>query len=138
ADGAVLVVIPGPNIPYAGCRFFQRVRVELGRNARLIWADLWFAGRYARGEVSEQFRFDWIVQETEVLREGRLVYRDRFAWHGAWSEEAARWHFGGNPAMGSMFATGTPSAEPHPSNDKVRSALLITASGDTCRRWTGP
>ena len=68
ADGAVLVVLPGPAIPFQGCRFFQRVQIELAVNAHLVWGDLWFAGRYARLEKSESFRFDRIVQEMVVRR----------------------------------------------------------------------
>jgi urease accessory protein len=106
ADGAILVVLPGPAIPFAGCRFFQRVDIDLDKNAQLIWGDLWFAGRYARQEASERFRFDRIVQEMRIRREGQLVYRDRFCWHGPWDDETARWHFGDAPAAGTLFATG--------------------------------
>jgi urease accessory protein len=135
ADGAVLFVMPGPTIPFVGCRFFQRVRVHLGKNACFIWADLWFSGRYARGSASEQFRFDWIVQDMEVRRAGALVYRDRFAWRGPWTEETARWHFGGYPAVGSLFATGAPPLDIGDKHQPV--ALLLTAAGDCCQRWMG-
>jgi urease accessory protein len=136
ADGAVLLVMPGPTIPFAGCRFFQRVRVHLGKQARFIWADLWFSGRYARGSASEQFRFDWIVQDMEVRRAGTLVYRDRFAWRGPWTEEKARWHFGGYPTVGNLFATETPPLDAR-GNDLAVVAVLTTAAGDSCQRWMG-
>ena len=138
ADGAILVVLPGPAIPFAACRFFQRVHIELGKNAQLIWGDLWFAGRYARKEASERFRFEHIVQEMLVHREGRLVYRDRFAWQGPWDDETARWHFGGHPAAGTLFVTGTHPTESLAGRDDERSAAFATAAGDTFCRWTGP
>jgi urease accessory protein len=158
ADGAILVVLPGPAIPFAGCRFFQRVDIDLDKNAQLIWGDLWFAGRYARQEASERFRFDRIVQEMRIRREGQLVYRDRFCWHGPWDDETARWHFGDAPAAGTLFATGARlsnnsraapvrkrSSPVHPLPygrgsviiTESRVAAFTTAAGDTCWRWTG-
>ena len=137
ADDAILVVLPGPAIPFAGCRFFQHVEIDLGKNAQLIWSDIWFAGRYARHDASERFRFDRIVQETLIRREGQLVFRDRFGWHGPWSDETARWHFGAAPAAGMLFATGS-----HPSEELAiiggsRVGAFTTAAGDTCCRCTG-
>jgi urease accessory protein len=137
ADGATLVVLPGPAIPFAGCRYFQRVRIDLAENAQLIWGDLWFAGRYAREEASERFRFEWIVQEMLVQRQGQLVFRDRFAWHGPWDETNARWHFGGHPATGTLFATGSHAATSFVGMEKSGAALFTTAAGDTYCRWTG-
>ena len=137
ADGAILVVLPGPAIPFAGCRFFQRVHIELGKNAQLFWGDLWFAGRYARQEASERFQFDRIVQEMLVHREGRLVFRDRFCWQGPWDDEAARWHFAGCPAAGSLFVTGTLAPESVGQREEARGATFTTAAGDTCCRWVG-
>ena len=71
-DDACLVVLPGPAIPFRGSRYFQRVRVELAPRARLIWGDIWLAGRYDRGELSERFQFERIVQDFEARRAGRL------------------------------------------------------------------
>ena len=137
ADDAILVVLPGPAIPFQGCRFFQRVQVELGKNAQLMWGDLWFAGRYARAEASERFQFAAIVQEMLVRREGQLVYRDRFAWQGPWDDAAARWHFGGFPAAGTLFATGTVPSAIAAEMENGPTAVFTTAAGDTCCRWTG-
>jgi urease accessory protein len=127
--GAALVVLPGPSIPFAGCRYFQRVAVELDEGARFAWGDVGLAGRYARGAASERFRFAALVQEFHVRRAGRLVFRDRFAWRGPWDEATARWHFGGGSAWGSVFATGPAAAD--------GGACFTTAHGDTCARWAG-
>src|SRR5207248_1012328 len=54
---AVLLVLPGPAIPFQGCRYYQRVAIDLAAGAGLVWGDIWLAGRYARGAVSEQFQF---------------------------------------------------------------------------------
>jgi urease accessory protein len=130
ASGAVLVVLPGPAIPFQGCRYFQRVAIDLEEGANLIWGDLWFAGRYERGDSSERFQFRAMIQEMTVRRTGRLVFRDRFCWQGPWDAETAAWHFGGHPASGSLFVTGTVE-------DNGSTARFVTAAGDTCLRWCG-
>jgi urease accessory protein len=137
ADGAVLVVLPGPAIPFAGSRFFQRVRVKLGENARIIWGDLWFAGRYSRQDASERFQFDSLIQDMQVHRNGKLVYRDRFHWHGPWNESNASWHFGHQPAAGTVYYSGPSHHLPTPPETEVATAILTTAGGDTCFRCTG-
>ena len=37
---AVLVILPGPAIPFQGARYYQRVRIDLEKDAGLIWGDL--------------------------------------------------------------------------------------------------
>ena len=136
-SGAVLVMLPGPVIPFQGCRSYQRVSAELEPGASFVWADVWFAGRYARGNQSEQFRFDRLVQDLEVYRSGERVYRDRFAWHGPWEEEAARWHFGKHMACGSVLIAGSLS-EAALAGLAGDGATLRTATGqDTVLRWCG-
>jgi urease accessory protein len=137
--GAVLVVLPGPAIPFQGCRYYQKVEIELAEGAGLVWGDLWLAGRYARGPASERFRFETVVQDLAVRRDGRLVYRDRFCWQGPWDEPAAAWHFGGMPACGSLFVTGQGLGGPvFGEGSTTPGAVLPTAFGDTCVRWHGP
>lgn len=136
AAGAILVVLPGPAIPFQGCRYFQRATVDLQEGAHLIWGDLWLAGRYARGANSERFQFQTLVQELTVRRSGRLVYRDRFCWEGPWDDDTAAWHFGGYAAYGSLFTTVASAKSPdHP---QVKQACFKTAAHDTCFRWLGP
>jgi urease accessory protein len=131
--GAVLIVLPGPAIPFPGCRYYQHVTIDLAADAGLVWGDIWLAGRYARGQISEQFCFDTIVQELTVRRHGRLAYRDRFCWRGPWDRATAAWHFGGELACGSMFVAGLGN-QALPVSGCVR---LATTAGDTCLRWLG-
>lgn len=138
AAGAVLVVLPGPAIPFHGCRYYQRVAVDLAEGAGLVWGDLWTAGRCARPEDAEQFRFQTLVQDFAVRRRGRLVYRDRFCWQGPWERDAVAWHFGGALACGSLFATGAVALDSLPVAAPTRRALFPTAFGDTAARWYGP
>jgi urease accessory protein len=136
-SGAVLVVLPGPAIPFHQCRYFQRIEINLAADASLIWGDVWLAGRYARGDDSESFQFETIVQELAVRREGALVFRDRFCWQGPWDAATARFFFGGAPACGSLFVTGTVEETSAPAFRDLRQGWFPTAAGDTCVRWLG-
>jgi urease accessory protein len=134
---AILVVLPGPAIPFRGSRYAQRIRIDLEPGASLIWGDLWFAGRYARDAISEQFQFEIIVQDFAVYREGRLVFRDRFVWRGPWDEKQTAWHFAGQPACSSLFATGLLANSALTTSNSCRAAIFQTGAGDTCLRWLG-
>ena len=137
ASGAELVILPGPTIPYQGCRYYQRIMIDLEAGARLAWGDVWLPGRYARAAASEWFQFDQIVQELEVRRQGELIYRERFHWKGPWGANEIRWFLGSERATASLFVTGSALA-PFPAQDgSVERAILALASGDTCIRWCG-
>ena len=134
---ATLVVLPGPLIPYAGCRYYQRGRVELAPSAKLLWGEIWYPGRYSRGTDSERFLFERIVQDFQASRDGNPFYRDRFRWDGHWTQEQADWHFGGELASASLLVAGPMpelSEEPNPA---LRRSVFPLESGDTCLRWCG-
>jgi urease accessory protein len=137
-EDAILLALPGPTIPYRGSRYYQRGRAELSPRSRLIWGDLWLAGRYARAELSERFVFDRIVQDLEIRRAGQLIYRDRFRWDGPWDDEAILWHFGGELATGSLLLAGPDPGALPPAPAGVLQALLPLETGVTCIRWCGP
>lgn len=136
-EDACLVVLPGPTIPFRGSRYYQRGRVELASRGRVLWGDIWLAGRYDRGKLSERFQFERIVQDLEVRREGRLGYRDRFCWDGPWSSEEVDWYFGGQLACGSLFVGG-PLPEPLPEpTSGVQRAVFPLEGDEGCIRWCG-
>jgi urease accessory protein len=134
---AVLVVLPGPTIPFQGCRYYQYIAIDLDPGGVFIWGDIWFAGRYARGIASEQFVFDTLIQDLTVRRGGSLVFRDRFAWHGPWDADTAAWHFGGAPASGSLFATVPSGRQVLPDLRSIEGATFLTSRGDSCFRCHG-
>lgn len=136
-DDACLVVLPGPTIPYRGCRYYQRGRVELSPRGRLIWGDIWLAGRYARGTLSERFAFDRVVQDLEVRRSGTLIYRDRFRWDGPWTDEEVDWYLGGALATGSLFLSGPVAEDPVEPTEGLRRAIFPLEGGASCVRWCG-
>jgi urease accessory protein len=152
---AILVVLPGPAIPFQGCRYYQRVNIHLEEGAGLIWGDLWFAGRYARGDASEQFQFTTIIQDLTVKQKGKLVFRDRFCWRGPWDNQTAAWHFGlrkpekqeesgdsvpsrlPHSACGSVFVTGSVEESWLSSCEELEWGLFPTAAQDSCIRFLG-
>ena len=137
-DDACLVVLPGPAIPFRGCRYYQRGRVDLAPRAQLIWGDIWLAGRYDRGELSERFQFERIVQDFEARRAGRLVYRDRFRWDGPWTADDAGWYFGGALASASLFIAGpVPECFPRPVR-RYGGRSFGSTPANSCMRWCGP
>lgn len=137
-DDACLVILPGPVIPFRGCRYYQRGRVSVAPRARLVWGDIWLPGRYLRGELSERFVFETVIQELEIERAGRLVYRDRFRWDGPWTTRDAHWYLGGSLAAASLFFTGPPTGTFPEAPAGVRRSIFPLDSGDTCVRWCGP
>jgi urease accessory protein len=136
-DDAFLVVLPGPLIPFAGSRYFQRGRVKLAPGARLIWGDIWLPGRYERGLLSERFQFDQLLQDFEVRRDRELVYRDRFNWIGPWTAEEVAWHFGDHYCAASLLVAGPYHGVSTVAAGCRRSEFRLD-SGDTCLRWCGP
>ena len=136
-DDAYLVVLPGPAIPFHGSRYYQRARVELAQTARLIWGDIWLAGRYDRGALSERFQFERIVQDFEARRAGDLIYRDRFRWDGPWSSNESGWYFGGELATASLFVAGPSPEIPPVLGPEFRRSTFQLGPELSCLRWYG-
>jgi urease accessory protein len=136
--GAILVVLPGPALPFRGCRYFQQVLVDLADGAHVVWGDVWLPGRYARGPDSERFCFHTMVQELTVHRGGQLIFRDRFSWRGPWDAATAAWHFRDADAYGSLFSTVNQPKGQGDGEDKTGPACFATAEQHTCLRWLGP
>jgi urease accessory protein len=137
ANDACLVVLPGPVIPFAGCRYFQRARIELAARARLLWGDIWLPGRYDRGALSERFQFERIIQDLEVRREGTLVYRDRFCWNGPWAQAEIDWHLGGKLASASLFISGPLDDSLGAAPSEVTRSIFTLGTDLSCIRSCG-
>lgn len=136
-DDASLVVLPGPLIPFRACRYYQRGRVSLAPRARLIWGDIWLPGRYERGELSERFQFERIVQDFEVCRNHQLIYRDRFRWDGPWTMEETQWYWGGALATASLFIVGAVPTVPSQAVGGFRRSVFPLEAEVSCIRWCG-
>ena len=133
------MVLPGPVIPFVGCRYFQRGRVNLAARARFIWGDIWLPGRYDRGELSERFQFERIIQDFEARRVGRLVYRDRFRWDGPWTAGRGRLASRRSAGFGQPLCRRARSPERSPRRRPPCDVPLFRLdTGETCVRWCGP
>jgi urease accessory protein len=137
-EGAELVVLPGPTIPYRGSRYYQKVEVELAAEANFIWADIWLPGRYERGDSSEWFAFDRIIQELEIRRGGEPIYRERFDWKGPWTADQRDWFCGLGNGLGNLFSTRSAQSDAWDANPAKPETILRLDSGDQLLRWALP
>lgn len=72
-SGAYLEFIPEPNIPYGGSRFFQSTTIRLEKDSTLLYWDIIYPGRYARGE---EFLYDIYSSSLDMLIEGEPALID--------------------------------------------------------------
>jgi urease accessory protein len=69
-EGGYLEYLPDQLIPFAGCRFEQSTRIELGLGASLIWWEIVAPGREASGEV---FRYESLASSFELAVAGEPI-----------------------------------------------------------------
>jgi urease accessory protein len=74
-EGGYLEYLPDQLIPFAGCRFEQTTRIELGLGASLIWWDIVAPGREASGEV---FRYESLTSSFELEVAGQPAATERW------------------------------------------------------------
>jgi len=75
-EGGYLDYLPDQLIPFAGSRYEQTTRVELSRNASLIWWDVVAPGREASGEV---FQYDSLASTFELIADATPIAIERWA-----------------------------------------------------------
>jgi urease accessory protein len=73
ADGGSLEYLPDPVIPFAGSRYAQHTRVELGRDSTLYWWET-----FAPGRDGESFSYHTLETSAEIVVAGRLIARERW------------------------------------------------------------
>ncbi len=76
AQGGHLHCAWDPSILFGGARLDQRIRIDLAEGASLFWSDALMAGREARGE---RWAFERLTHELRLVRNGELVYLERYA-----------------------------------------------------------
>ena len=99
--GACFEYMPDHVIPSPGARFIQSIDLELAPGAAAVLCDAWSVGRPARGEA---WLFDLLDSSVTARDSEGLLFKDRFALHGARSAESlAMRQFQGEPAR-ALFA----------------------------------
>ncbi|MCG8349274.1 MAG: urease accessory protein UreD [Chloroflexales bacterium] len=104
AAGSRLAWLPEPLILFAGSRFRQTIRIELGPNARLDLLDVLVPGRLARGEA---FQFESYTSHLEIVDSAGTCLAAEHA------RLAPRRYaldvpgvFGATPVLGSLYVLG--------------------------------
>src|ERR1700738_1624759 len=69
-DDGLVEYLPDQLIPYAGSRYRQETRIELGANAGLFWWETFAPGREARNEM---FAYDLLQLKTWISALGRPI-----------------------------------------------------------------
>jgi urease accessory protein len=64
-----------PLIPFPAAEFDQRIQIDLGQDATLLWSDAFMAGREAKGE---RWLFSRLSHELRLVRAGTLAYMERY------------------------------------------------------------
>ncbi|MBI3696071.1 MAG: urease accessory protein UreD [Acidobacteria bacterium] len=73
-ENAWMEYLPDPVIPFAGSRYRQETRIEMGPGAGLFWWETVAPGREARREL---FDYELLQIESEVAAEGQPVALER-------------------------------------------------------------
>lgn len=137
ASGAVVCMLPGPTIPFAGSRFVQMTEIHLEEGAAVVWGDLILPGRTSYHRAPERFAFDRLIQGLSVWRQGRLIHHERFAWQGPWNDQERAWHMDGHEAAATLFLSGPLDPDIIGEIPGGVVATMTTAAGDTCIRILG-
>jgi urease accessory protein len=112
ADGALLVCVPDPLVPFAGSRYEQRTTLRLAEGASLAWVDVVSCGRASRGE---RWAMSSYASRTRIVRGERLVCDDALVLDAA-TQDLPR-SMGRFDAIATMFLVG-------PELEATRAALL--------------
>jgi urease accessory protein len=75
AEDAILEYLPDALIPYAGARYVQTTRIDLGPGAALFWWETLAPGRLASGEA---FRFELLDLRSTICVAGAPVLDERW------------------------------------------------------------
>lgn len=75
--GGLLEYLPDSLIPYTNARFRQTTRIELEDGAGLFYWEVLTPGRTAKGE---EFAYDLLQLELEIVANGRPIVIERLRW----------------------------------------------------------
>lgn len=102
SEDSFLEWLPQETIVFSGAEVQLINRFELDSTSQLIGWDLVCLGRRASGE---EFESGQCVQSIEILRDNRLLMRERTQWHGGSAALKSPWGMAGHVVQGTLFAT---------------------------------
>lgn len=76
-ESGLLEYLPDSLIPYADSHFRQTTRIDLAEDAGLFYWEVLAPGRTAKGE---EFAYDLLQLELEIVAEGRPIVIERLRW----------------------------------------------------------
>jgi urease accessory protein len=98
---ATLEWLPQETILYDGSRLDSEISVELARDAHFTGWEIVCLGRDERGLTTGTYSQRW-----RLLREQRVLWAERGAWHGGAEILAAPWGLAGRRVLGTLVSTG--------------------------------
>jgi urease accessory protein len=122
AEDAKLEWLPAETIVFSGAQAQLRTRIDLARGAAYLGWEILCMGRTASGE---SFTTGQLRQHIEIRREGRLLWQERGALHGADPLLHSPIGLRGHPVAGTMVAV---AAVPH-SDESLRALRAIETRG---------
>ncbi|MBI3958024.1 MAG: urease accessory protein UreD [Chloroflexi bacterium] len=99
--GGLLEYLPDSLIPYGDARFRQTTRIELAEDAGLFYWEVVAPGRTAQGE---EFAYDLLQLELEIVAEGRLLAIERMRWQPHLHDLRSPARLGGYSYYGVLYA----------------------------------
>lgn len=102
-DGASCVIAPHPVTCFAEARFVQRHRIQMHPSSSLVLIDWITSGRHATGE---RWAFDRYDSRTDILIDGRHVFRDALLLSGEDGPIDGRHRTGGFNCFGYAVVLG--------------------------------
>lgn len=128
ADRAHLHCAWDPGIPFANARLAQCIRIELAGEATLFWSDAMMAGREARGE---RWAFAHLAHELRIVRDGQLLYLERYAIEAEAPPVTRVWIAGAACYFGTVVMVGPLGAiSPQALHDEFACIAGVSASVD--------
>jgi urease accessory protein len=122
-----------PLIPFPAAEFDQRIHIDLGEDATLLWSDAFMAGREAKGE---RWLFSRLSHELRLMRAGTLAYMERYCITPVLNPLNRRWIADESCYFGTVLAAGEAIGGEVGAELHQRLALLprLRASADSLDR----
>jgi urease accessory protein len=132
---AVAEWLPQETILFDGARLERRLGFTLGREARLLAAEMLVLGRRARGE---RFSTGMLHDGWRLHREGRLIWADALRLEDPGAAAAARFGLDDAGAMATLLLAAPDAAAYRPAlRERAAGGASLVVPGVLLARWLG-